>query len=64
MLASVRVEVECGGVRDVTAGFVGNDCDVVANLILVRPPFLGVKRIAHRHVRRPRNTRVSAVGVE
>jgi hypothetical protein len=64
VLASVRVEVECGGVRDVTAGFVGNDCDVVANLILIRPTFLGVKGIAHRHVRGPRDPGVGAVRVE
>ena len=64
MLASGRVEVEGGSVSYIATSVVGNDGDVIADLILVRPAFLGVKRIAHRHVRRPRNARVSAVGVE
>ena len=64
MLASVRVEVECGRVRNVAAGFVGNEGDVIADLILVRPAFLRVKRVAHRHIRRPCNARVRTVGVE
>jgi hypothetical protein len=64
VLASVRIEIERGSVGDVTACLVGNEGDVIADLILVRPAFLRVKRIAHRHVRRPRDTRVSAVGVE
>lgn len=64
MLAPVRVEVKRGRVSDVTTGFVGNDGNVVAYLILVRPSFLRVKRIANRHVRRPCNAGVRAVGVE
>jgi hypothetical protein len=64
VLTSVRIEVERGGVGDVTASLVGNDSDVIADLILVRPAFLRVERIAHRHIWRPSNAGVSAVGVE
>jgi hypothetical protein len=64
VLTSGRVEIEGGSVSYITTGVVGNDGDVISDLILVRPSFLGVKRVAHRHVRRPCNARVSAVGVE
>jgi hypothetical protein len=64
VLASVRIEIEGGSVSYITTRVVGNDGDVIADLILVRPAFLRVKRTAHRHVRRPRNSGVGAVGVE
>jgi hypothetical protein len=64
VLAPARVEVERGRVSDIAASFVGNDGDVIADLILVRPAFLRVKRIAHRHVRRPCHTGIGAIGVE
>jgi len=64
VLTSGRVEIEGGSVSYITTSVVGKEGDVIADLILVRPAFLRVKRIAHRHVRRPRDTRVSAVGVE
>jgi len=36
VLTVVRVEVECGRIRDVPAGFVRNDCDIIADLVLIR----------------------------
>ena len=64
MLPPVWIEIECSRVRHITAGFIGNDCDVVAYLALVRVAFKRIKRIAYRHVRRPGNTCVGAPGVE
>src|SRR6266508_5290339 len=64
VLASVRVEVECSSIRDIATSLVGNDGDVIADLTLVRPAFLGVKSITHRHVRRPCDAGICAVGVE
>lgn len=64
MLTSGRIEIEGGSVSYIPTSVVGKEGNVIADLILVRPAFLGVKCIAHRHVRRPRDTRVSAVGVE
>ena len=64
MLSVVRIEVERSRVRHVAAGFIGNDGDVVAYLALVRIAFEWIKRIAHRHVRRPRHASVGAEGIE
>jgi len=60
----VRVEVERGGIRYVTACFIGNDGDIIAYLALVRIAFERIKRIAHRHVRRPCPASVGAKGIE
>jgi len=64
VLVSLRVEVKRGRVRYVTAGFVGNDGDIVAYLALIWIPFERIKRIAHCHVRRPGNTSIGAPGIE
>jgi hypothetical protein len=64
VLPPVWIEIECSRVRYVTAGFIGNDCDVVAYLALVRVAFERIKRIAYRHVRRPCHASVGAEGIE
>ena len=60
----VRVEVERGGIRYVTACFIGNDRDIIAYLALVRIAFERIKRIAHCNVGRPRHASVGAKGIE
>lgn len=64
MLSVVRVEVKRGRVRYVTTGFIGNDRDIIAYLVLVRITFEWIKRIAHRHVGRPCHASVGAEGIE
>ena len=64
VLVSLRVEVKRCRVRYVTAGFVGNDGDIVAYLALIWIPFERIKRIAHCHVRRPGDASVSAKRIE
>jgi hypothetical protein len=41
----VRVEVERSRVSHITAGFIGNDGDIVAYLTLIRIAFERIKRI-------------------
>ena len=64
VLTSVRVEIEGGSISYIPTSVVGNKGDVIADLVLVRIAFQGVKCITHRHIRRPRDTRVGAIGVE
>jgi hypothetical protein len=64
VLPPVWIEIECSRVRHITAGFIGNDCDVVAYLALVRVAFKRIKRIAYRHIWRPCPASVSAEGIE
>jgi hypothetical protein len=64
VLISLRVEVKGGGVSHITAGFIGNDGNVIANLILVRIAFEGIKRITYRHVRRPCRAGIGAKGIK
>ena len=64
MLPGVRVDVKCSRVRYVTASFIGNDCNVIADLALVRIAFEWIERIAHRHVSRPRNAGIGAKGIK
>src|SRR5204862_5183249 len=59
-----RVEVESGRVSDVTSSVVRYNGDVLAYLVLGRIAFERSKRIAHRHIGRPRNTAIGAVGVK
>lgn len=64
MLPPVWIEVERGRVRHVTTGFIGNDGDIIAYLALVRVALKRIKRVTHRHVRRPRYASVGAKGIE
>src|SRR5205823_9384025 len=64
VLAPVRIKVKSRGVCYVTAGFIGNHCDIIAYLALVRIAFERIKRIAHRNVRRPGDASVSAKRIE
>ena len=64
MLPPVWIEVERSRVRHVTTGFIGNDGNIIAYLALVRVAFERIKRIAYRHVRRPRRASVGTKGIE
>ena len=64
MLSTGGIQVERRGIRNVSAGVVRNDGDVVANLALVRITFERIKRIAHRNVSRPSHAGVCAIGIE
>jgi hypothetical protein len=43
MLIVARIEVERGGVRDVTSGVIGYNRDVIADLVLLRPALSGIE---------------------
>lgn len=64
MLTSGRIEVKRSRIRHVASRQVGNDGDVIANLILIRPAFLRVERVAHRHIWRPGNTGIRAIRIK
>jgi hypothetical protein len=64
VLAPIRVEVKGGGVSHVPTGFIGNDGDIIAYLVLVRIPLEWIKRIAHRNVRRPGDAGVGTKGIK
>jgi hypothetical protein len=64
VLVASRVEVERGRIRHVATGVIGNDRNVIANLVLVRITFERIKRIANSYVRRPGNTGVGAVRIK
>ena len=64
MLAPIRIEVESGSICHITAGLIRNDRDIITYLVLVGITFERIKWIAYRHVRRPSNAPISAVGVE
>ena len=64
VLVSLGIEVKGRGVRNVTAGFIGNDGDIVAYLALIWVAFERIKRIADCHVRRPGNASIGAPGIE
>ena len=60
----VRVEVEGGRVSHVASGIVGNDGNIIADLILIRIAFERVKWITDCYVRRPSHAGVGAEGIE
>lgn len=64
MLIATRVEIERGGIGDVSACVIRDDSNVVAYLTLVRVAFERVKRAAHRNVTRPCDTSIGAKRVE
>ncbi len=64
VLPVVRVKVKGCRIRYVSAGFIGDDCDVVTYLVLVRIALKRIKRVTHCHVRRPGNTGIGAKGIE
>ena len=64
MLVPLRIEVERGRVRHIAAGGVGDNRDVIANLVLVRIALVRIKRIAYRDIGRPGNAGVRAPGIE
>jgi hypothetical protein len=64
VLSSSRVEVESRRIRHVASGVIRNNRNVIAYLALVRVTFEGIKRVAHRDVRRPRHTGIRAPGIE
>lgn len=64
VLIPLRIKVERGRVRDVSAGFVRNDGDIVADLVLIRIPLRRIKWVTHSNIGRPRNASIGAIGVE
>ena len=64
MLSSVRIEVKGGGVGDISSGVIRYHGDIIAYLVLLRPPFQRSKGTAHWHVRRPGKSAVGAVRIE
>jgi type II secretory pathway component PulM len=64
VLSPARVEVVSSRIRHIAAGVVRDDGDVIAYLALVRPAFERIKGITRRHVRRPGDAAVGAVGIE
>ena len=64
VLVSLGIEVKGRGVSHVTTGFIGNDGDVVAYLVLVRIAFEWIERVTNSHVGGPGNAGISAIGVE
>jgi len=64
VLSSVRVEVKSGRIRHVASGVIRNDGNVIADLALIGITFEGIKRVAHRNVRRPGHAGIRAPGIE
>ena len=64
MRRRVRVEVESSRIRNVTAGIIGNNRNVIAYLVLIRIALERIKRIAHRNIRRPGHAGIGTKGIE
>jgi len=64
MLPRRRIKVECGRIRHIAAGIVGDDRNVIADLVLHGIAFERSKRVAYRDIRRPRHAPVRAPRVE
>ena len=64
MLSPVRIEIEGGGVGNISSRVIRHHGDIIAYLVLLRPSFERSKRTAHCHVRRPGNSAVGAVRIE
>jgi len=64
MLSRRRIQVECGRIRYVAAGVIGDDGDVVPYLVLLWPALSRIECCAYWHIRRPRRTCVCAVGIK
>jgi len=64
VLSSARVEVKGGRVGDISSRVIRDDGDIIAYLVLLRPPLQRTKRTAHCHVRRPGNSAVGTIRVE
>lgn len=64
MLSRARVKVECSRIRHIAASVIGYDRNVIADLVLYRPPLERIKGIADRHVRREGPPAIRAPGVE
>ena len=63
-VVNVLLGIEGGGIRDIAAGIVRNDCHVIAQLVLVRITEKRIERRADRDVGRPGVACVQAVGIE
>jgi hypothetical protein len=64
VLSPGRIKVESSRIRYVTTGVIRYDRDVVADLILIRIAFGGIKLLADGHVRRPGYPDIRAIGIE
>ena len=56
MLSRGRVQVECGRIRYVAAGVIGDNGDVVAYLVLLWLALSRIECCTYGDVRRPRRT--------
>ena len=64
MLTPARVEIEGGGVSDISSRVIRHDGEIIAYLVLHRPPFERRKRSAHGDVRRPCDAAIRAERIE
>lgn len=64
MLSRGGIKVKRSGIRHVTASVIGDNGDVISYLILLWPALSRVERCGYRNVRRPRRTRICAVGIK
>ena len=64
MLSVIWIEVKGCRISHVSTRFVGNHCDIIAYLVLLRVAFEGIKRIAYSDVRRPGSAGVGAEGIK
>ena len=64
MLPPTRVKVKRGRIRYVATRIIRYDRNVIADLILIRPAFGGIKRLTDHHVGRPGRAAVCAIGIE
>ena len=60
----VRIDVVSCGIRDVAAGIVRYNRDVIAYLLILRETCLRIERIAGRYIRSPGHATISAPGIE
>ena len=64
VLITAWIEVERGRIRHIASCVIRHDCDVVAYLVLVRPAFKRIEKVAYRYVRRPRDAAIGAVRIK
>ena len=64
VLTTAWIEVECGRIRHIASCVIRHDRDVVTYLVLVRPAFKRIERVAYRYVRRPGDAAIGAVRIK
>ena len=64
VLTTAWIEVECGRIRHIASCVIRHDCNVITYLVLVRPAFKRIEKVAYLYVSRPGNPSIGAVGIE